>query len=468
MTTGFDDQLLREIRAGIELARILGDRRFPREATAACLLSGLVGKRIAVLGVVKRGKSTLVNQLIGKTMSPVDMLPETAALLAFQNAGEATPHAVGVSPSGDIVSLPDDADGFRKSVKRGSRASVVAASVSGQFDLPSRVWLLDTPGSSEALVDTTNGLDVGVADCVFRLCQKFLVVIGVPGYSDTDVELVKGVIAKAGKSKVALVVKALDSSITSEVLRRVATNGLPNFNITTYTVADGDETAMNEIRKNLGRLSAASSSAPTPQDTRAHARDAARAAREVLDAELERLSEITRSQMLARDIDVPKTVYSNVSPALYAIIRDNLPAQKRARDLEAKKRAQAEAEQREKRERKAAQHALESWTAKKRELEAAVKHQQSELNNAQRTFEKNDSPVGCFFWFGLGFFGLISLGAFPIGPIVVAVVAFFVYSSAEEDSMKARGSLEANLASRRNSLNIASQELNLHLQRKPR
>jgi hypothetical protein len=161
-------------------------------------------------------------------------------------------------------------------------------------------------------------------------------------------------------------------------------------------------------------------------------------------------------------------VYSNVSPALYAIIRDNLPAEKRARDLEAKRRAQAEAEQREKRERKAAQHALESWTAKKRELEAAVKHQQSELNNAQRTFEKNASPVGCFFWFGLGFFGLISLGAFPIGPIVVAVVAFFVYSSAEEDSMKARGALEANLASRRNSLNIASQELNLHLQRKPR
>jgi GTPase SAR1 family protein len=457
MTTGFDDQLLREIRAGIELARILGDRRFPREATAACLLSGLVGKRIAVLGVVKRGKSTLVNQLIGKTMSPVDMLPETAALLAFQNAGEATPHAVGVSPSGDIVSLPDDADEFRKSVKRGSRASVVAASVSGQFDLPSRVWLLDTPGSSEALVDTTNGLDVGVADCVFRLCQKFLVVIGVPGYSDTDVELVRGVIAKAGKSEVALVVKALDSSITSEALRRVATNGLPNFNITTYTVADGDETAMNEIRKNLGRLSATNSSTT-----------AARAAREVLDAELERLSEITRSQMLASDIDVPKTVYSNVSPALYAIIRDNLPAEKRARDLEAKKRAQAEAEQREKRERKAAQHALESWTAKKRELEAAVKHQQSELNNAQRTFEKNASPVGCFFWFGLGFFGLISLGAFPIGPIVVAVVAFFVYSSAEEDSMKARGALEANLASRRNSLNIASQELNLHLQRKPR
>jgi hypothetical protein len=410
-----------------------------------------------VLGVVKRGKSTLVNQLIGKTMSPVDMLPETAALLAFQNAGEATPHAVGVSPSGDIVSLPDDADEFRKSVKRGSRASVVAASVSGQFDLPSRVWLLDTPGSSEALVDTTNGLDVGVADCVFRLCQKFLVVIGVPGYSDTDVELVRGVIAKAGKSEVALVVKALDSSITSEALRRVATNGLPNFNITTYTVADGDETAMNEIRKNLGRLSATNSSTT-----------AARAAREVLDAELERLSEITRSQMLASDIDVPKTVYSNVSPALYAIIRDNLPAEKRARDLEAKRRAQAEAEQREKRERKAAQHALESWTAKKRELEAAVKHQQSELNNAQRTFEKNASPVGCFFWFGLGFFGLISLGAFPIGPIVVAVVAFFVYSSAEEDSMKARGALEANLASRRNSLNIASQELNLHLQRKPR
>jgi hypothetical protein len=410
-----------------------------------------------VLGVVKRGKSTLVNQLIGKTMSPVDMLPETAALLAFQNTGEATPHAVGVSPSGDIVSLPDDADGFRKSVKRGSRASVVAASVSGQFDLPSRVWLLDTPGSSEALVDTTNGLDVGVADCVFRLCQKFLVVIGVPGYSDTDVELVRGVIAKAGKSEVALVVKALDSSITSEALRRVATNGLPNFNITTYTVADGDETAMNEIRKNLGRLSATNSSTT-----------AARAAREVLDAELERLSEITRSQMLASDIDVPKTVYSNVSPALYAIIRDNLPAEKRARDLEAKRRAQAEAEQREKRERKAAQHALESWTAKKRELEAAVKHQQSELNNAQRTFEKNASPVGCFFWFGLGFFGLISLGAFPIGPIVVAVVAFFVYSSAEEDSMKARGALEANLASRRNSLNIASQELNLHLQRKPR
>ena len=458
MNSGFDDQQLRGMKAGIELAKILGDKRFPREATSACLLSGLTGNRVAVMGVVKRGKSTLVNRLIGKKMSPVDMLPETASLLAFQNSGSNRPRAVGITPSGEVISLPVEAAEFRETVKRGSRVGVAAASVSGEFTLPPRIWLLDTPGSSEALVDDAIDIDVGVADCVFRLCQKFLLVIGVPGYSDTDVKLVNEVISKVGKSKVTVVVKNLDSSINPDSLRRIATAGLPNFDVETLAIADNETAAIDKLQRSIEGL------AKSDDLNAARGVDATRG---ILEDEFRRLGELATARMRTSDIEIPQKVYNNLPAALYAIVRDNLPAEKRARAADAQRRAQMEAENRKKRERDAARHAMNAWTEKKRELETVVKSRQSELNEAQRAVDKNASPVGCLYWTSLGFFGFLSLAAFPIGPIIIGVIAFIIYSSAEGDSANARTTLSANLESRRNSLSIAAQELNLHLKKKP-
>jgi len=89
--------------AVVELCDILGKPSFARDIAAASEMATISGRRIAVAGLVKRGKSTFVNRIIGEDLSPVNLLPETSSVLCFQRSDDA--RARGIAFDGSLRKL---------------------------------------------------------------------------------------------------------------------------------------------------------------------------------------------------------------------------------------------------------------------------------------------------------------------------------------------------------------------------
>ena len=147
------------IRATIEFARKTGlvevptrivtlDQRVESHATA-----------IAVVGMIKRGKSTLFNRLIGDEVSAVSATPETVATIRVQSG---PPSASGRTADGKMIELPSTPTEFMARLRRELDNRVVSASISGKFRLPDGLMLIDTPGvgdTAAVIDDQLSGLD---------------------------------------------------------------------------------------------------------------------------------------------------------------------------------------------------------------------------------------------------------------------------------------------------------------------
>ena len=78
--TPFQDDELIALTALCNALNLIALRR---DLATSAILSEVAARRVAVVGLVKRGKSTLVNSLVGDDLSPVNLLPETASVLCF-------------------------------------------------------------------------------------------------------------------------------------------------------------------------------------------------------------------------------------------------------------------------------------------------------------------------------------------------------------------------------------------------
>ena len=165
--------------------------------------------RITVIGLVSRGKSTLINQLVGKELCPVDARGETAAIIEISKG---TKKAQARIEPGDLVEIGSSPEEFRERLPRRVAPTITWASYSGPLRLPVGITLVDTPG-----IDDASTVDEKLLYLEKHWTKSgaigALVVLSVPpGMGRSDAELVDSAKRVFGNN-FEIVLKATDSEI---------------------------------------------------------------------------------------------------------------------------------------------------------------------------------------------------------------------------------------------------------------
>lgn len=189
----------------------------PKDVDAVRLISQ--PPSIAVIGLVSRGKSTLVNRLIGIDLLPTGPNPVTFGC-GYISAGE--PRAVGFGRRGVEKELPTDPHEFRHRARRHDAQDIVDFEYTGYVRLPDGVRLIDTKGLDEVRDD----YDEDIVELERAWAEKgaigAVIVSSVPpGASAQDVKLFRSV-RKHFRDKTFVVLKQIDSSISREDLEKAA------------------------------------------------------------------------------------------------------------------------------------------------------------------------------------------------------------------------------------------------------
>ena len=285
---------------------------------------------VAVIGLVGRGKSTFVNQLVGLDLCAVSARPETAAVVGIEH-GE--PAAHGRTADGELGELPTAPGEFRAAVSREVQNRIVDATYSGDVALPSGLTLIDTPGVGEASMDA----EQVIASWAAAGADAAVVVISVPpGAAASDMALLDAA-RKTFPLGVMTVVKATASSVSSDDLTQVADHlgadrGLAAFVV--KTVEANDDTDIAPIRDWLGWVATQ------------HERATAATARSVDQILVEAVEDIVRLQVdrlpaLSSVLDQLVHVEPSVAKAIRQR-RDVLANVERARADEESRRAAAD------------------------------------------------------------------------------------------------------------------------------
>lgn len=222
MNTGNPDEVRQRIRVvdrTIELLQQI-NRRLTGDLVENDLKVLHTAPSIAVIGLVSRGKSTLVNRLLGAEVQPTGPNPVTFGC-GFFRKGE--PRAVGIRADGARVGLPTDPDGFRHAARRHEGQDAVDFEYSWGFRLPDDVILIDTKGLDEVGADFGSHLDEMERSWAAQgAVYAFLVTAVPPGASARDVLLYRA-LHDHFDGRVTVVVKQVDSSLTLEELEEAAT-----------------------------------------------------------------------------------------------------------------------------------------------------------------------------------------------------------------------------------------------------
>lgn len=147
------------IRSALDRARDRKDER--REAAARKLLARLSEDRfyLAVLGQHKRGKSSLMNAMIGRNLLPTGILPVTSAIIALHYDSELEVRIYERSSygsSGFEVRLEDLPTYVSENGNPGNRRNVERAEVGVPAELlRSGFYFVDTPGVGSAVAANT-------------------------------------------------------------------------------------------------------------------------------------------------------------------------------------------------------------------------------------------------------------------------------------------------------------------------
>jgi len=177
------------------------------------------GTTVAFVGLVKRGKSTLVNQIAGVRVCNAGPTPQTALVVSVSN-GE--PMSSGTTVDGVAVELPISVQEFRAATARSASMNYRDAEFRGATRLPESVVLIDTPGFDEALVAGAEDAHLR-ADWTSSGANAAVLVMSVPpGPSESETELYRLARSVFG-SNTCVVLKATDSSISKAALEESAT-----------------------------------------------------------------------------------------------------------------------------------------------------------------------------------------------------------------------------------------------------
>lgn len=213
MTLGWDAertiQVCVALRTPIDGARLRNlTRRIERDQVG-----------VAVIGLISRGKSTLVNELLGVDLCMVSPTPETATVVAA-TSGE--PHAWGRTRNGETIRLPTEPVEFCAALRRADPVRYIDAEYVGELRIPHGLTLIDTPGIGEAHASSddqlarlqTSWTSSGAIGAIHVLSYP-------PGVGDADLRLLEAARATFN-GNIQVVLKATDSTVTVEQLREVS------------------------------------------------------------------------------------------------------------------------------------------------------------------------------------------------------------------------------------------------------
>jgi hypothetical protein len=140
-----------EVTATLAVADQLSLVPIPASLRALASQNEAPAASVAVVGLVKRGKSTLLNRLVGAPIAAVSVLPETAATVLVSTG---SPQANGHLEGGTVTKeLPHAPAAFAAAARRDAQPPIERGEISGAFRLPKGLALIDTPGISEAADD---------------------------------------------------------------------------------------------------------------------------------------------------------------------------------------------------------------------------------------------------------------------------------------------------------------------------
>ena len=177
---------------------------------------------IVFIGMINRGKSSLINQIIGQNLLPTGVNPETFActILETSDTGSFLSHLM--ASDGSVETISNKADFFTQVERKKSNLKFREARVQSDFRLPRGFALIDTPGCNDISVNYDEELSN-----LEQTWQNHGAMAGVlvssipPGVSGQDVKLLHSLKGKFG-DRVAVVLKQTQSSLTVEDLQNAA------------------------------------------------------------------------------------------------------------------------------------------------------------------------------------------------------------------------------------------------------
>ncbi len=209
---------LRRLTSDPELSAILGEEVAGRMSK----WDTIIGKKmdepfsLMVIGDFKRGKSTIINAILGRSIAPVNVAPETFTVNCI-SYGE-VPSVEAVLRNGKRVTLTKD------DLSRDRLASLMDffpgeldyIDVHSDAPILKEIQIVDTPGLSDL-----DDLDQQVKDFLVKADAVIYVASALSPFSESEQDFIAGNIVPQNFSKVFVLVNMIDAMNTMEDIERV-------------------------------------------------------------------------------------------------------------------------------------------------------------------------------------------------------------------------------------------------------
>ena len=200
------------------LCTILGDEfaEHLRDWDAAITKRRTEPFSLVVLGDFKRGKSTIINAILGKSIAPVNVAPETFTINSISYSE--TPKAEAVLKNGQRISLTAD-DLVREKLEKLMRAfpdTLEYIDIRDDAELLKEIRIVDTPGLSDL-----DCLDKQVQDYLVNADAVIYVASALSPFSESEQFFLASHIRPLSFNKLYVLVNMIDAMNTQEDIEKI-------------------------------------------------------------------------------------------------------------------------------------------------------------------------------------------------------------------------------------------------------